>query len=77
MMEKWEKQFSERPNVSKVDVEKFLVGITAGNVPTTIERLVSDAKICKWNNETVEAILDGILAFNGLEIGDIINAQKL
>lgn len=68
------KQFSERPNVNKVVAEKFLMGISEGNVPATIERLVADAKTYKWNNETIEAILDGILTYSGLEIGNIIYA---
>lgn len=66
------KQFSERPNVNKVATEKFLMNISEGNVPATIERLVADAKRYKWNNETIEAILDGILTSSGLRIGDII-----
>lgn len=71
------KQFSERPNVNKMEVEKFLTGISTGNVPANVERLVTDAKTYKWNNETVEAILDGILAYSGLEIGDIIDIGNL
>jgi hypothetical protein len=77
MMKKWKEsvgnmsQFSNRPNVNKVAVENFLIGIGAGNVPSNIERLVSDAKTYKWNNETIEAIIDGILRSNELEIGDI------
>lgn len=82
-MKKWTesvdnlKQFSVRPNVDKAVVEKFLMGISAGNVPATIERLVSDAKAHKWNNETIEAILEGILMHNELKIGDIIDVSNL
>lgn len=83
MIKKWMqlaenmKQFSERPNVSKTVVENFLKSICAGDIPATIERLVTDAKKHRWNNETIEAILDGILTFNGLKIGDIIDTGNL
>jgi hypothetical protein len=83
MMKKWTetvenlKQFSDRPNVDQAVVEKFLMSISVGNIPATIERLVYDAKAYKWNNETIEAILDGILISNELEIGDIIDVGNL
>jgi hypothetical protein len=71
------KQFSERHNVNKAVVENFLMSMSDGSVPSTIENLVSDAKSNCWNKETIEAILDGILASNGLEISDIMNVGKL
>lgn len=71
------KQFSERPNVNKVVVESFLINISSGNIPSKIENLVSDAKSNHWNNETIEAVMDGILAYNGLEMSDIMDVGKL
>lgn len=65
------KKFSERPNVKKVEVENFLTKMYSG-VPTAIEILVSDAKSDKWNNETIEAILDGILSAGGLKLSDLV-----
>jgi hypothetical protein len=83
MIKRWEqsienvKKFSERPNVNKVVVENFLMRIGVGSVPSTIENLVDDAKKHNWNNETIEAILDGILASNELEINDIISTNNV
>ncbi len=65
------KKFSKRPNVKKVEVENFLMKMYSG-VPTAIEILVKDAKSDKWNNETIEAILDGILSAGGLRLSDLI-----
>ncbi len=65
------KKFSERPNVRKEDVEKFLMSMHSG-VPTAIETLVATAKSGKWNNETIEAIMDGILSAGGLKIDDLL-----
>lgn len=67
------RQFAERPNVKKIDAENFLMKMNIGNgIPIIMENLVADAKSYKWNNETVEAILDGILAAGGLEINDLV-----
>ena len=68
------KGFSERPNVKKVAVENFLKSMNIGEgTPLTIEHLVTDAKSNKWNNETVEAILDGILTSGGLKIEELLD----
>jgi len=66
-------RLSERHNVKKVTVENFLMNmsISSGTV-ATIEHLVTDAKLNKWNNETIEAILDGILTSGGLEMEDLM-----
>lgn len=83
MVNKWAQstenveQFSGRPNVNKVAVENFLMNMSIGSIPFTIENLVNDAKTHRWNNETIEAILDGILTSNGLEIGDIMDIDNL
>lgn len=72
------KCLSERPNVEKIVVENFLMNMSiGGGIPANIERLVDDAKLKKWNNETVEAILDGILAAGGLEIEDLVNPGNI
>ena len=65
------KKFSERPNVKKVEVESFLTKMYSG-VPTAIETLITDAKSDKWNNETIEAILDGILSAGELKLSDLV-----
>jgi hypothetical protein len=67
------RQFTERPNVKKAVAENFLMSMSIGNgIPIIIENLVANAKSYKWNNETVEAILDGILTAGGLEINDLL-----
>lgn len=70
-------RLSERPNVEKIVVENFLMNMSiGGGTPANIEHLVDDAKLNKWNNETVEAILDGILKSGGLKIEDLIDHGK-
>ena len=64
-------RFSGRPDVNKEMVENFLMNMSIGGVPATIEKLVDSAKTHNWNKETIEAILDGILTYSGLEIDDI------
>lgn len=72
------KSLSERPNVKKVAVENFLINMGIGSgTPVTIEHLVTDAKLNKWNNETIEAILDGILTSSGLEIEDLMDPDDI
>lgn len=72
------KRLSERPNVEKIVVENFLMNMSMGvGIPANIENLVNDAKLNKWNNETVEAILDGILKSGGLEIEDLVNPGNM
>lgn len=67
------RQFTGRPNVKKVAAENFLMGINIGNgIPIIMENLIDDAKSNGWNNETVEAILDGILVAGGLELNDLL-----
>ena len=68
------KKFSERPNVKKVDVENFLMKMkTYSGVPVALEILVSNAKSDKWNNETIEAALDGILSAGDLRLSDLVD----
>jgi len=67
------RQFTERPNVEKIAAEKFLINMNIENgIPVIIENLVADAKLNNWNNETVEAILDGILTAGGLKRNDLM-----
>jgi len=72
------KKFSERPNVKKVDVENFLMKMkTYSGVPVALEILVSNAKSDKWNNETIEAALDGILSAGDLKLKDLVVEQTI
>ncbi len=67
------RQFTTRPNVKKAVAENFLMSIDIGNgIPIIMEKLIDDAKSNRWNNETVEAILDGILVAGGLELNDLL-----
>lgn len=67
------RQFAERPNVKKTDAENFLMRMDIGSgIPIILENLCADAKSYKWNNETVEAILNGILKAGGLKINDLL-----
>ena len=71
-------QFVERPNVKKIEAENFLISMNIGSgVLGTIENLVDDAKTKNWNNETIEAILDGILTSGGLGINDLFPERKI
>ncbi len=65
-------KFSEGPNVRKEEVENFLIKMYSG-VPTAIENLVLNAKSDKWNNETIEAVLNGILYAGELKIDDLLS----
>lgn len=71
------RRFSDRPNVKKIDVENVLMNLDISNgVPIIIENLVTDAKLNKWNDDTIVAMLDGIAywlteAGGGLKINDL------
>lgn len=70
------KRLSERPDVNKVAVEDFLSRMSICNgMPIIMENLIDDAKSHKWSNETIEAILDGILDSSGMEIDDLLSEK--
>ena len=67
------RQFADRPNVKKMAAENFLMNMNIGNgIPILLENLFADAKSYKWNNETVEAILNGILTAGDLKLNDLM-----
>lgn len=54
-------KLSNRPSVRRIAVENFLMTLT--NNPdeySALANLQMDAKLYKWNKETVKAIKDGI-----------------
>lgn len=55
------KQFSSRPGVRVIAVENFLMTISANRLPMyAYLNLDADAHSYKWNQQTVQAIKDGI-----------------
>lgn len=66
------KRFVEKPNVKKDDAENFLMSMnTCNGVFINMENLFENAKNSEWNNETIEAIVNGILTAGGLEPDDL------
>ncbi len=56
------KGLANRSNVRKIAVENFLITLTNNSFPeVAIINLMQDAKIYKWNNSTIQAIMDGIM----------------
>jgi len=49
-----------RKNVKKIAVENFLISLHGLNKDEAIANLEYDAKLYKWNSDTVKAIRDGI-----------------
>jgi hypothetical protein len=57
---------SSRAGFMKIAVENFLMTLTNNPSPeVAIMNLISDARIYKWNNNTVQAIMDGIMLAKG------------
>jgi len=53
---------SSRAGFMKIAVENFLMTLTNNSSPeAAIINLMQDARIYKWNNSTVQAIMDGII----------------
>jgi len=57
------KEFATRPDVREIAVENFLGTVHNCITPdNAFLNLIKDAKLYRWNDATVNAIVDGILA---------------
>lgn len=55
------KRFASRQNVRRIAVENFLLSVTNNQSSQDAYRnLFRDARLYRWNNETIKAIKEGI-----------------
>jgi hypothetical protein len=55
------RELANRKNVRKIAVENFLMSLGGQTSMDALLNLEMDARLYKWNNETMVAIHDGIL----------------
>lgn len=64
-------EFANRHGVKKIAVENFLSSMGT-NLTDIIGNVALDAKLYNWNQETINAIMEGVWMAAGLEEGDMI-----
>ena len=64
-------EFANRPGAKKIAVEKFLMSM-GEDLTNAMGNLGLDAKSYKWNRETINAVLEGMLLAAGLDEGDMV-----
>ena len=64
-------ELANRPGVKKIAVENFLMSM-GEDITIAMGNLGIDAEQYKWNQETINAIVEGIWLASGLEDGDMV-----
>lgn len=64
-------EFANRPGAKKIAVENFLMSM-GEDLTNAMGNLGLDAKSYKWNRETINAVLEGMLLAAGLDDGDMV-----
>lgn len=64
-------EFAGRPGTKKIAVEKFLMSMGT-DLTVAMGNLGVDAKQYGWNQDTINAILEGMWLAAGLEDGDMV-----
>ena len=64
-------EFANRPGAKKIAVENFLMSMGT-DLTIAMGNLGVDAKQYGWNQDTINAILEGMWLAAGLEEGDMV-----
>ncbi len=71
LTEKEIEEFASRPGVKKVAIENFLMSMGT-DLTIAMGNLGIDAKQYGWNQDTIDAIVEGMWLAAGLEEGDMV-----
>ena len=64
-------EFANKPGVKKMVVENFLSSIGT-DITEIMGNVANDARLYNWNQETINAIMEGVWMAAGLEEGDMV-----